>query len=1333
VTNVENGFLTGSAGADDLTISGAQLDALIFGSGTIDFAANTDTLNLTSTSADLNSLGATDGSVVGVEIIDASTAAADTTVNLVGQTENLTITGSANNDTLTSGTGDDSIYGRDGDDIITAGDGNDNTYGGDGNDTINGGAGDDTIIGDGTFIDTSGIISYDPSQDTPGGVTTQLGNGVNMQFNNWDRILVNYTITANTILEFDIRVNTEGDIHAIGFDNDTNQSNSTGQQFQIFGTQAYGGSQQAYRTYSGSGDYEHYSIPVGTFYTGVFSHLTLANDDDIAPIDSNADWINIMIYESDGAGAAGGDDILTGGAGVDNIVAGAGNDTINLANGDFGVGENIAGGAGTDEIVLTNATTVDFTTGTISGVETLTGSTGADDVTYSIDQALDFTTIDLGGGTDNSRVQVNGTVDVTALGTPTILNAENGFLTGSAGADTLTISGAQLDALVYGAGIIDFGNGADTLNLTSTSSAINSFVDGDIVGLETINASTAAASVTINLSGHTEDFTIIGSNQDDFLITEDGDDVINGGAGNDEIVARDGVDTVNGGAGDDTFVYFGNFEFDIGESVDGGIGTDQITLWDGSGYSADIDFTRGTIASVENLLGTFYDDNVTIGVTQFYNFDDIDYDGGTDDQTINVSGIHDVTALTAPTVTSLENGSLSGSAGADELTITGAQLDSLVFGSGTINMGGNSDTLNLTSESTNLNTLGLTDGSIAGLETIDASTLASDLTINLSGQTEAFTVNGGDVDANSDDTIITGSGNDTINGGTGDDILDGGAGSDIINGGNRNDTLLGGAGADTLDGGSGNDFLYGNSLTQTQINTILTANPSVVYNAGTNSFYEFVASGLGWSASQTAASGLVLNGLNGHLATVTSLAEVLFLDSQVNPTNNTSIGSYFTSGDNSGATTWRFTDGIEEGLVFWEGTAGGSTVNNFDNMWVTGQPNGTGIQYNYLLSYSDGMADTPDAGFAHSEGYIAEWSAGLMSDDNAADIMNGGFGDDHIYGYGGDDTLNGDDGNDIIFGGAGNDTISGGNDTDTLVGGAGNDTIYGDGTEAATLTSTQGWNFQYYNLPFTATPDLNGAGFTLNGARDHYLGSTTAGVASDFTPATYDTGDDYALKFETTLTITTGGTYTFRTSSDDGSMLFLDGVQIVDNDGLHGVATVTSAGQALSAGTYTLELTFFERGGGNVLNAEINGPDTGSSWTDLDTYAGANVVTKSASVAGSDDLIVGGAGTDELYGGGGADTFVFEAASAFAQTDTIMDFSTTDGDILDISDIITGAFSGNIKEYLQFTSDGATGDTLVQVDADGTASGTNFQTIARLDGIVGLDEVTLYNAGDIIV
>ena len=219
------------------------------------------------------------------------------------------------------------------------------------------------------------------------------------------------------------------------------------------------------------------------------------------------------------------------------------------------------------------------------------------------------------------------------------------------------------------------------------------------------------------------------------------------------------------------------------------------------------------------------------------------------------------------------------------------------------------------------------------------------------------------------------------------------------------------------------------------------------------------------------------------------------------------------------------------------------------------------------------------------------------------------------------------------------------------------------------------------------------------------------------------------MKFTTTLTITTAVTYTFRTASDVGSHLFLDGVQIVNNDGLHGTVTVTSAGQVLTAGTYTLEATFFERTGGNTMDVTMAGPDTGGGYINLENYAGVSVAYVGALTDGI-DTISGGAGLDTLYGGGGADTFIFEAASAFADTDIIGDFSVLDGDIIDISDIVTG-FSGTITDYVQFTVSGS--DTLVQVDANGLTGGTSYQTIAELDSVTGLDLASLYANGQIIV
>ena len=201
----------------------------------------------------------------------------------------------------------------------------------------------------------------------------------------------------------------------------------------------------------------------------------------------------------------------------------------------------------------------------MSGIETLTGSGGNDTVTMSAAQWSGFSTINLGVGTDVLNVVAGG--DISALGTPAVGTVETGNLTGTAGTDTVTLSGAQLDAIVIGAGTINLGTGAgDTINLTSTSADLNTLgaTNASIAGVEAISAASAATGVTITLNGQTEAFAITGSAQAD---------IITGGTAADTIVGGAGADTLAGGAGDDIVTYDGS---DL--SIAGGANTDTLLV-----------------------------------------------------------------------------------------------------------------------------------------------------------------------------------------------------------------------------------------------------------------------------------------------------------------------------------------------------------------------------------------------------------------------------------------------------------------------------------------------------------------------------------------------------------------------------------------------------------------------------------------------------------------------------------------------------------------------------------------------------------------------------------
>ena len=61
------------------------------------------------------------------------------------------------------------------------------------------------------------------------------------------------------------------------------------------------------------------------------------------------------------------------------------------------------------------------------------------------------------------------------------------------------------------------------------------------------------------------------------------------------------------------------------------------------------------------------------------------------------------------------------------------------------------------------------------------------------------------------DKISSGAGNDDIEGGAGDDWINGNAGDDTIDGGAGDDDILGGTGNDTIAGGGGDDWIHGQS------------------------------------------------------------------------------------------------------------------------------------------------------------------------------------------------------------------------------------------------------------------------------------------------------------------------------------------------------------------------------------------------------------------------------------------------------------------------------------------------------------------------------------------
>ena len=138
------------------------------------------------------------------------------------------------------------------------------------------------------------LASYAGGQDANGTATVADGGATLVMLGNtWKKIDYAYTITEDTVLEFDFSSNARGEIHAIGLDTDLNLS--ANRTFNLYGSQRYG--VNAFK-YSGSGDVERFVIPVGEFYSGEVSNMFFAMDHDVNNPTGQSVFSNIRLYEA---------------------------------------------------------------------------------------------------------------------------------------------------------------------------------------------------------------------------------------------------------------------------------------------------------------------------------------------------------------------------------------------------------------------------------------------------------------------------------------------------------------------------------------------------------------------------------------------------------------------------------------------------------------------------------------------------------------------------------------------------------------------------------------------------------------------------------------------------------------------------------------------------------------------------------------------------------------------------------------------------------------------------------------------------------------------------
>ncbi|WP_435261469.1 PKD-like domain-containing protein [Tenacibaculum sp. nBUS_03] len=152
--------------------------------------------------------------------------------------------------------------------------------------------------------------------------------------------------------------------------------------------------------------------------------------------------------------------------------------------------------------------------------------------------------------------------------------------------------------------------------------------------------------------------------------------------------------------------------------------------------------------------------------------------------------------------------------------------------------------------------------------------------------------------------------------------------------------------------------------------------------------------------------------------------------------------------------------------------------------------------------------------------------------------------------------------------------------------------------------------------------------------------------------------DAFSVRYKGLILISEGGNYTFYTNSDDGSKLYINGIEIVDNDGPHPIQE-RSGNINLGIGYHQIEVEYFDIGGLESLQVQYEGPsivkqdipfssltcllDTDGDGTpdylDLDSdNDGCNDVIESGGIDSGGDGVLDGTGFDgngQVTGGSG--------------------------------------------------------------------------------------------------
>jgi Ca2+-binding RTX toxin-like protein len=965
---------------------------------------------------------------------------------IVGRGGNNTIIGGSGNDTLFAGdgsinwattetgsnyvdggTGNAIIFGSAGDDTLIAGSGNSIVFGGAGSELIDGGAGNDELIGG------SGTDTIDASGDgndliqSGGGNTTVYGGDGSDTIQGTSGTDVIYAGNGGTAAAPTEILAGSGNTTVYGGDGSDIIQGTSGTDVIFAGdggtaltpTEVIAGSGNT-TVYGGDGS----DIIQGTSGTDVI----YAGDGGttLTPTEIIAGSGNTTVYGGDGVdeifGGAGTDVLYAGDGGTDAdptlVQAGSGTATIyggagaaNLIDTQGG-GDSIVGSSGNDNLIGTGNDTL--VAG--SGKDTLVG-TG--NVTYQFNADSGNTYVDASGGagtlefsSDIAPSDVSVGVKLSDSGVPElVVRDNNGAITLAGGVAGNDIQTVEFDG-VGSMSLAQFVQQADAADDTSQGTVAG--INGNLIFDTSQNDSVAAGTGQDTISAWGDGDTLVAGSGGTLIYANGSDDQVIGGPGNDILDALGANTTLTGG--------IGNELFDVNDPTDvvdpSGVGSDTI------------------LSSVSYILPTLVD-------------------------TLTLTGSANLTATGNSDAANL----ITGNSGNDTL-VAGSGSDTLVSGTGVdlLEGGFGRDTYVINNSADQISAIeGFLDAAQSSVSYVLQAPVAS---LTLTGSSDLTATDGYGFA-----TITGNAGNDTLIGGSGFDVLVAGSGIDTFEAGSGSNTFVVNNSADVIEGApanSGDEIEASSSYALVSgIDTLVLTGSGDLAGTGNddssnsivgNSGNDTLTAGSGsddlraGSGIDTLVAGSGADTLQGQ-AGDTYVLDAGFGNDEIQQASGTStlqFGAGITAADlqvgvtigSDGNPALLIQDGNSQ-LTIDGGLSG--TINEFDFA------DGSQLSLAQLVSQAPPASTT-----------VAGASGNLIFDNTSAASLDGGVGDDTIYGFGANDAivagsgnqqLFGENANDLLVGSIGDDSLYAGSGDDTLVAGSGNTELNGGtGTDSYVLT-----------------------------------------------------------------------------------------------------------------------------------------------------------------------------------------------------------------------------------------------------------------------------------------